>query len=50
MALLSVHRIIWCTHQSHYDNNNIKYDNVYGAVIMTEVIVRVHLVQLMNVD
>jgi len=29
-------------------NNN--YDNVYGAVIMSKVIARVHPVHLMNVD
>ena len=35
------------------DNNNInnnRNDNVYGAVIMTKVIARVHPVHLMNVD
>ena len=31
-------------------NNNNNYDNVYGAVIMTKVIARVHPVHLMNVD
>ena len=38
-----------------YNNNNIiiiiinnTWDNVYGAVIMTQVIARVHLVHLMN--
>jgi len=30
-----------------YNNNNNCHDNVYGAVIMTKVIARVHL---MNVD
>jgi len=29
---------------------NNSHDNVYGAVIMTEVIARVHLVHLMNAD
>ena len=29
---------------------NNSHDNVYGAVIMTKVIARVHLVHLMNVD
>ena len=29
-------------------NNNNTRDNVYGAVIMTQVIVRVQLVHLMN--
>ena len=29
---------------------NNSHDNVYGAVIMTKVIARVHPVQLMNVD
>ena len=36
------------------DNNNNSsnnsYDNVYGAVIMTKVIARVHPVHLMNAD
>ena len=30
------------------NNNNSSHDNVYGALIMTEVIVRVHPVHLMN--
>ena len=33
-----------------HDNNNNSHDNVYGAVIMTKVIARVHPVHLMNVD
>jgi len=41
-----------------YNNNNYyipsavchSHDNVYGAVIMTKVIARVHPVHLMNVD
>jgi len=32
------------------NNNNNNHDNVYGALIMTEVIARVHPVHLMNVD
>jgi len=32
------------------NNNNNSHDNVYGAVIMTKVIARVHPVHLMNVD
>ena len=32
------------------DDNNNSHDNVYGAVIMTRVIARVHPVHLMNVD
>ena len=32
------------------DNNNNSHGNVYGAVIMTKVIARVHPVHLMNVD
>jgi len=32
------------------NNNNNNYDNVYGAVIMTKVIARVHPVHLMNAD
>ena len=31
-------------------NNNNIHDNVYGAVIMTKVIARVHPVHLMNAD
>jgi len=33
-----------------HNNNNYSHDNVYGAVIMTKVIARVHPVHLMNVD
>jgi len=33
-----------------YNNNSNSHDNVYGAVIMTKVIARVHPVHLMNVD
>ena len=33
-----------------FNNNNNSHDNVYGAVIMTKVIARVHPVHLMNVD
>ena len=32
------------------NNNNNSYDSVYGDVIITKVIVRVHPVHLMNVD
>jgi len=31
-------------------NNNNKHDNVYGAIIMTKVIARVHPLHLMNAD
>jgi len=31
------------------DNNNSNHDNVYGAIIVTKVIARVHPVHLMNV-
>jgi len=31
-------------------NNNKTHANVYGAVIMTKAILRVHLVRLMNAD
>jgi len=33
-----------------HNNNNVNHDNVYGAIIMTKVIARVHLVHLMNAD
>ena len=32
------------------NNNNNSHDNVYGAVIVTKVIARVHPVHLMTVD
>ena len=32
------------------NNHNNSHDNVYGAVIITKVIARVHPVHLMNVD
>ena len=32
------------------NNNNNNHDNIYSAVIMTEVIARVHSVHLMNVE
>jgi len=32
------------------NNNNNSHENVYGAIIMTKVIARVHPVHLMNVD
>jgi len=32
------------------NNNNNSHDSVYGAVIMTKVIARVHPVHVMNVD
>jgi len=31
------------------NNTNNNYDNVYGAIVMTKVIARVHPVRLMNV-
>ena len=33
-----------------YKKNNNSHDNVYGAIILTKVIARVHPVHLMNVD
>ena len=35
-------------YSNKYNNDN--YGNVYGAVIMTKVIARVHTVHLMNID
>jgi len=32
------------------NNNNNSHDNVFGAVVMTRVIVKVHPVHLINVD
>ena len=39
-----------CNVRERNNNNNNSHDNVYGAVIMTKVIARVHPVHLMNVD
>ena len=58
LALLARHlEKLGCTQQNRvsetqslYNNNNNSHDNVYGAVITTEVIARVHPVRLMNVD
>jgi len=36
------------TFNTDNNNNNNSHDNVYGAVIMTKIIARVHLVHLMN--
>jgi len=33
-----------------FNNNNNSHDNVYGAVIKTKVIARVHPVHLMNAN
>jgi len=40
--------LCWWALKFFLNNNN--YDNVYGAIIMTKVIARVHPVHLMNVD
>ena len=40
----------WLSDSSVCNNNNNSHDNVYGAVIMTKVIARVHPVHLINVD
>jgi len=40
----------WLSDSSVCNNNNNSHDNVYGAVVMTKVIARVHPVHLMNVD
>ena len=37
-------------HNLDNNNNNNSHNNVYGAVIITKVIARVHPVHLMNVD
>ena len=43
--------IVVLTRVTNNNNNNNSHDNVYGAVIMTKVIVaRVHPVHLMNAD
>ena len=46
--LYSLHFTVPCSSLSN--NNNNSHDNVYGAVIMTKVIARVHPVHLMNAD
>jgi len=43
-----MHQVILSVNNNN--NNNKNQDNVYGAVIMTKVIARVHPVHLMNVD
>ena len=49
---LPVLRLTSCLHviSRNNNNNNNSHDNVYGAVIMTKVIARVHPVHLINVD
>jgi len=42
--------LCWWALKNKNNNNNNNYNNVYGAVIMTKVIARVHPVHLMNVD
>jgi len=42
-----MYRKLW---QLFNNNNNNSHDNVYGVVIMTKVIARVHPVHLINVD
>jgi len=44
---MSLCRYMWL---SRLHNNSNTWDNVYGAVIVTQVILRVHLVHLMNVE
>ena len=44
------HQVIVTYNGYCYNNNNNSHDNVYGAVIMTKVIARVHPVHLMNAD
>jgi len=36
--------------KKYNNNNNNNHDNIYSAVIMTEVIARVHSVHLVNVE
>ena len=65
MRVIAYHNVLWqayrhaarslpqhtCTPgDNNTSNNNISHGNVYGAVIMTKVIARVHPVHLMNVD
>ena len=47
-ALVTTNR--QCQRNSINNNNNNNHENVYGAVITTNVISRVHPVHLMNVD
>jgi len=42
--------VVVATFRNRNRNRNSSHDNVYGAVIMTKVIARVHPVHLMNVD
>jgi len=45
-----LHISLILNNNNNNNNNNNSHDNVDGAVIMTEVIARVHPVHLMNVD
>ena len=37
-------------HGTNFNNNNNNHDDIYIAVVMTEVIARVHSVHLVNVE
>ena len=43
-------KLCYLVNNNNNNNNNNSRDNVYGAVIMTKVIARVHPGHLMNVD
>jgi len=47
---LHIHGLADLFLNNNNNNNNNNYDYVYGAIIMTKVIARVHPVHLMNAD
>jgi len=51
LAVIHINCTAFYSHpKNNNNNNNNSHDNVYGAVIMTKVIARVHPIHLMNVD
>ena len=50
LSILGVEMQVVEVDNKNNNNNNNSHDNVYGAVIVTKVIARVHPVHLMTVD
>jgi len=47
---MTLKKVCLPNNNNNNNNNNNTWDNVYGAVIMTQVIARVHAVHLTNAD